>query len=117
MNVRALLRPVRRLWPQKVRTRLTLIYAMLFFAAGSALLGLTYGLVASSLPARPAAAPTVSSQELANLKHECTRGERRGKGQAPGPHPEVASDRVQACGERLQAPAPPRAPRRSARAR
>ena len=54
MNVRALLRPVRRLWPQKVRTRLALIYATLFFAAGSALLGLTYGLVASSLPAQPA---------------------------------------------------------------
>jgi hypothetical protein len=49
----ALLRPVRRLWPQKVRTRLTLIYAVLFFAAGAALLGLTYGLVASGLPARP----------------------------------------------------------------
>ena len=53
MNVRAALRPARRLWPQKVRTRLTLIYAALFFAAGAALLGLTYGLVASSLPAQP----------------------------------------------------------------
>jgi signal transduction histidine kinase len=71
MNVRALLRPVRRLWPQKVRTRLTLIYAMLFFAAGSALLGLTYGLVASSLSARPAAAATTSTQELSTLIHEC----------------------------------------------
>jgi signal transduction histidine kinase len=71
MNVRALLRPVRRLWPQKIRTRLTLIYAALFFAAGSALLGLTYGLVASSLPARPPAAETVSSQELNILTHEC----------------------------------------------
>jgi hypothetical protein len=50
MNVPALRRPVRRLWPQKVRTRLTLIYAALFFAAGLALLALTYGLVASSLP-------------------------------------------------------------------
>ena len=55
MNVRTLLRPVRRLWPQKVRTRLTLLYAALFFAAGSALLGLTYGLVASSLPTQPPA--------------------------------------------------------------
>ncbi len=53
MNVRALLRPARRLWPQKVRTRLTLIYATLFFTAGSALLGLTYGLLASSLPTQP----------------------------------------------------------------
>jgi signal transduction histidine kinase len=71
MNVGALLRPARRLWPQKVRTRLTLLYAALFFAAGSALLGLTYGLVASSLPARPPAATTVSKQELNYLSHEC----------------------------------------------
>ena len=71
MNARALLRPARRLWPQKVRTRLTLIYAMLFFAAGSALLGLTYGLVASSLSARPAAAASTSTQELNTLIHEC----------------------------------------------
>ena len=62
MNVRALLRPVRRLWPQKVRTRLTLLYAALFLAAGSALLGLTYVLVARvrSLARRaPAAAPVI----------------------------------------------------------
>jgi signal transduction histidine kinase len=67
MNIRTLLRPVRRLWPQKVRTRLTLIYASLFFVAGSALLGLTYGLVATSLPTQPPAAATVSSQELNKL--------------------------------------------------
>jgi signal transduction histidine kinase len=86
MNVRALLRSVRRLsvrrlsvrrlsvrrlWPQKVRTRLALIYAALFFAAGSALLGLTYGLVASSLPTQPPAGDTVSNQELSTLIHEC----------------------------------------------
>ncbi|HEX8008419.1 MAG TPA: HAMP domain-containing sensor histidine kinase [Trebonia sp.] len=71
MNVRALLRPVRRLWPQKVRTRLTLIYAALFFAAGSALLGLTYGLVASNLPTRPPSSLTISSQELNLLQHAC----------------------------------------------
>jgi signal transduction histidine kinase len=71
MNLRALLRPVRRLWPQKVRTRLTLIYAMLFFAAGSALLGLTYGLVAGNLPTRPPASLTVSSQELKSLQQAC----------------------------------------------
>jgi len=40
----------RRLWPQKVRTRLTVIYAALFLAGGSLLLGLTYGLLAASLP-------------------------------------------------------------------
>jgi signal transduction histidine kinase len=64
MNVRALLR---RLWPQRVRTRLTLMYAMLFFAAGAALLGLTYGVVASSLPTQPAGAGKVSSQQVTIL--------------------------------------------------
>jgi len=62
-------RPVRRFWPQKVRTRLTLLYAMLFFAAGSALLALTYALVANSLPTHPPA--TVSSQELNDLRQAC----------------------------------------------
>ena len=66
MNVRALLR---RLWPQRVRTRLTLMYALLFFAAGAALLGLTYGLVASSLPTLPATAKA-SSQEV-NTLNQC----------------------------------------------
>ena len=42
---------MRRWWPQKVRTRLALLYAVLFLVSGSALLGLTYGLVAASLPA------------------------------------------------------------------
>jgi signal transduction histidine kinase len=88
MNVRALLRPVRRLWPQKVRTRLTLIYAALFFAAGSALLGLTYGLVASSLSARPAAATTgLSSQELNFLNRECKPPGPAEKGNGPSPVP------------------------------
>ena len=50
VNVRALLRPVRWPWPRKVRTRLTLIYAALFFAAGWALLGLTYGLSPAAFP-------------------------------------------------------------------
>ena len=62
-------RLVRRFWPQKVRARLTLLYAMLFFAAGSVLLALTYALVASSLPTHPPAA--VSSQELNSLRQEC----------------------------------------------
>ena len=40
-----------RIWPQKVRTRLALLYAVLFLVSGSALLGLTYGLVAGRLAA------------------------------------------------------------------
>jgi signal transduction histidine kinase len=62
---------LRRFWPQKVRTRLTLLYASLFFAAGSALLALTYALLASTLPTHPPADATVSSQELSTLIHEC----------------------------------------------
>jgi len=73
VNMRALIRRVRRLWPQKVRTRLTLIYAALFLAGGSALLALTYGLVAGSLPVYPPTAAPVSSQELASLNRECDR--------------------------------------------
>ena len=61
------------LWPQKVRTRLTLLYATLFFTAGSVLLGLTYGLVAASLPTQPSVSPRATSQDLNKLsecKHE-----------------------------------------------
>jgi signal transduction histidine kinase len=73
VNTRTATSPVRRLWPQKVRTRLTLIYAALFFATGAALLTLTYGLVASSLPSKPSAAvAAVSSQELKALSRECS---------------------------------------------
>jgi signal transduction histidine kinase len=77
-GVRALLRPgsrlwprpARRLWPQKVRTRLTLIYATLFFTAGLALLALTYGLVAASLPTQPIAGARATSHEL-NRLNQC----------------------------------------------
>jgi signal transduction histidine kinase len=84
-GVRALLR---RLWPQKVRTRLTLMYAMLFFAAGAALLGLTYGLVASSLPTQAAVTAKVSSQELKNL-NQCKHATGALKGK-PIPAPLLA---------------------------
>jgi signal transduction histidine kinase len=62
---------VRRLWPQKVRTRLTLGYAALFFAAGAALLTLTYGLVASNLPTHPPSSLTISGQETNLLERDC----------------------------------------------
>jgi signal transduction histidine kinase len=42
---------LRRLWPRRVRTRLALLYAVLFVVAGSGLLVLTYALLASRLPA------------------------------------------------------------------
>jgi signal transduction histidine kinase len=95
MNVR----PLRRLWPQKVRTRLTIIYAALFFVAGSALLTLTYGLVASNLPTRPPASLTISSQELNLLQQTCksTGAELKGN-HLPSNLPKPASGCKQAEG-------------------
>jgi signal transduction histidine kinase len=61
-----------RIWPQKVRTRLALLYAVLFLISGSALLGLTYGLVAANLPAKPASpASRFDSNQLAKLSAAC----------------------------------------------
>jgi len=65
---------MRRPWPQKVRTRLALLYAALFLASGSALLGLTYGLVAANLPAQSPTAEQGSgfdSNQLAKLRVAC----------------------------------------------
>ena len=61
-----------RIWPQKVRTRLALLYAVLFLISGSALLALTYGLVAANLPAKPASsASRFDSNQLAKLSVAC----------------------------------------------
>jgi signal transduction histidine kinase len=81
VNVPALRRPARRLWPQKLRTRLTLLYAILFLAAGLTLLGLTYGILASSLPTSPPASLTTSSQESHLLHQACKTGGYASKGQ------------------------------------
>jgi signal transduction histidine kinase len=78
-------RLIRRCWPQRIRIRLALIYAGLFLAAGSALLGITYGLVASSLPTQP---PSTSKQETSN--------ERAKLGAAcKQPHPDPGT--IEAC--------------------
>jgi signal transduction histidine kinase len=92
-EARAMPRRVSRLWPQKVRTRLTLIYAALFFAAGLGLLGLTYGLVASSLPTQPPPAATVGSQQLNRLIHECKQagGAVKAGRAGPVPNPVIAA--------------------------
>ena len=62
------------IWPQKVRTRLALLYAALFLVSGSALLGLTYGLVAANLPATSPSASSgsgFSKNQLAKLSVAC----------------------------------------------
>jgi signal transduction histidine kinase len=61
---------VRRLWPRRVRARLALLYAVLFLLAGSALLGLTYALLASRLPKPPPAAKLIHNPKLAALCKE-----------------------------------------------
>jgi signal transduction histidine kinase len=61
------------IWPRKVRLRLAVLYAGLFLLAGGALLGLTYGLVAASLPKYkpPATASGISKNEQAKLDYQC----------------------------------------------
>jgi signal transduction histidine kinase len=48
------------LFPQRVRTRLTLLYAVLFLLAGASLLALTYALLASRLPASTHASGSIT---------------------------------------------------------
>ena len=77
----------RRIWPQKVRTRLALLYAVLFLVSGSALLALTYGLVAANLPAQSTTTQSPSgmdSNALAKLKNACRQ-----------PHPDLGT--IVAC--------------------
>ena len=82
---------LRRIWPQKVRTRLALLYALLFLISGSALLGLTYGLVAANLPAKPASpASRFDSNQLAKLSKACKQ-----------PHPDPGT--VYACKQAFDA--------------
>ncbi len=56
-----------RLWPQRVRARLALTYALLFLVGGSALLALTYGLVAATLPANSGTKPVLSHSQFVKL--------------------------------------------------
>ena len=81
--------PLRRLWPQKVRTRLALGYAALYFVTGLALLAFTYGLTAARLPTQPPSSLTVSSQTL-NALHACDTGGSAAKESLAGP-PEPSS--------------------------
>jgi signal transduction histidine kinase len=82
---------LRRIWPQKVRTRLALLYAVLFLISGSALLGLTYGLVAANLPATPVSpAGRFDSNQLAKLSKACKQ-----------PHPDPGT--VYACKQAFDA--------------
>jgi signal transduction histidine kinase len=63
----------RRFWPQKVRTKLTLIYASLFLVGGVLLLGLTYGLVAASLPTHVSVAGSKPPMTVSQFVKVCKR--------------------------------------------
>jgi signal transduction histidine kinase len=83
MSWPALLRVLQTCWPRKVRLRLTLLYAGLFLLAGGALLGLTYGLVAASLPVSNSAVNTRAiNADLAKLRRLCN---------APNPVPSAST--------------------------
>ena len=68
MNARSL----RRLWPQKVRTRLTLIYAAPFFVAGLAVFGLAlFVLQKIILPTSPTAPLMTSGKLVGTVEQVC----------------------------------------------
>jgi signal transduction histidine kinase len=58
---------VRRLWPQRLRTRLAVFYAFLFLVAGVVLLALSYTLLASVLLPAPRPPPKLTPKEQALL--------------------------------------------------
>jgi len=95
-------RRLRRLWPQKVRTRLTVIYAALFLAGGGALLGLTYGLVAASLPAHPKVAgrPPMTQTSYVKLCKKSTAvapGKPGKAGRSPAPTNSATAKIARTC--------------------
>lgn len=71
--------------PQTIRARLTLQYAAIFLAAGAVLLGVTYGLVAHSLPVKPSAAASASQQ--AKLNAACKAAALHKSAAVPGGKP------------------------------
>ncbi len=75
------------------RARLTALYAALFLAAGTALLGLTYGLVASSLPSNSSntALPFVAQSQIRACEQKI------GQKQASGPQAKQAGSLLAQC--------------------
>ena len=72
MTARVMRRAFGAVWPRKVRLRLTLLYAALFLVAGGALLAVTYGLVAASLPTtNPPALTQAFRADQATFQRAC----------------------------------------------
>ena len=71
---------VRRLWPRRVRARLAIMYTVLFLLAGTALLALTYTLVANVLVPAPAAVTgSPLSPRVGQLLGQCKERELAGE--------------------------------------
>jgi signal transduction histidine kinase len=79
---RGLSRLARQLLPQRIGPRLTLTFAVLFFIAGSVLLGLTYALVDASLPA--ASGHGLTKQQELNVQSKCAFREKNDKAAVSG---------------------------------
>jgi signal transduction histidine kinase len=72
MKVLGSVRPLRRLWPRKVRTRLTLIYAAPFLVAGLAVFGLAlFVLQKTILPTTPTQRLIASGKVGGSLEQAC----------------------------------------------
>ena len=72
----------RRRLPQTVRVRLSVLYALLFLAAGTVLLAVTYGLVANSLPR--AGSVVAVKEQAAKLAAVCKLSAQEPTATAPG---------------------------------
>jgi signal transduction histidine kinase len=75
MTLSAVAGVTRRLWPRRVRARLAVLYAALFLLAGSALLALTYTLLAGRLPAPASTSKSVAARS-GELAVVCKQRER-----------------------------------------
>jgi hypothetical protein len=62
---------LRRLWPQKVRTRLTLIYAAPFLVAGLGVFGLAFAVVTSNVPTSPPVSLTITGKAARSVDQAC----------------------------------------------
>jgi signal transduction histidine kinase len=104
MTPGALLAGTRRLWPRRMRTRLAVMYSVLFLLVGTALLALTYTLVAHVLLPNPVITkPTVL--RLGRLLGLCKQGGMPGQ-------PRMSASLVEKCNRALiAAGAGPRAQR------
>jgi signal transduction histidine kinase len=88
--VRAGTRWLRRRMPQRVRTRLALLYAALFLAGGTVLLGLTFGLVSHSLGGQPTPKASSNVPDKAFLFACKSAVQSSGKGKVKVPNPTTA---------------------------